>query len=308
LTIADQKKMGRPSSSPSSNTGDSSRAAALKAQDEARQLTQNKAPRAQVIAKLKEALRYWRLAGDKGKQYMTLSFIVNQYQQRGDYPQVLNYAQQSLSIAQAPHERILALGYISLAYRSVGDYEKIIAIDKERIFESNDPESILLNSLNLTAAYSSLGNKTRIIEIFNQLIAYREQRQDPIRQAEALDSLSFYYFKLGEHTKGLELVKQVNRLDPDRKRNPINLNQGIVLAIGQVCAKQLEPFDIIHKESQKKSEDSPLLSIKTLANVNFIQESKKVIEQLQERLQVTRAGEEISLEAGILSGLALRNL
>jgi len=285
---------------PSARPPDQNRVAARKAQDEAFQLIRQNAPRKQIIAKYEEALEYWRLAGDKQKEYMTLSSIVNEYQQRGEYPQVLNYAQQSLSIAQSPSERILALGYISLAYRFLGEYEKVIAIDKERIFESNDPESILLNSLNLAAAYSSLGDKSKIIETFNQLIAYWEQKQEPVRQAEALEGLSYQYFKLGEHNKGLELVKQVIRLDPERKRNPIILNQGVALSIGQACTNQIEPFSILPKESQAKTQDLP-----TRSESNYIQENRRVIEQFQERIKIVRAGEKISLEAGMLTGLAL---
>jgi CHAT domain-containing protein len=285
---------------PSASSTDQNRVAARKAQDEAWQLTQNKAPRAQVIAKLKEALKYWRLAGDKSKEYFVLSFIANQYQQRGEYPQFLKYAQQSLSVAQAPHERTLALSSISLAYKALGEYEKDAEINKNRIFESNDPDTILLSSLNLAATYANLGETTKSIETLNQLLTYWEAKKEPIRQAEALERLSYQYFKLGEHNKGLELAKQVIRLDPERKRNPIIFNQGLVSSIGQVCAKQLEPFNTLPNASKDKAKNSP-----TTSNSNYIQENRKLIEQFRERLQIVRSGEQVSQEAGILTGLAL---
>jgi CHAT domain-containing protein len=300
LTIADQQRMEIPSSSPSVNTSDSSRAAALKAQDEARRLTQNKAPREQVIAKLKEALRYWRLAGDKKKEFMTLSSIIHQYQQRGDNPQVLRYAQQLLSLAQSAHERTMALSYISLVYQALGEHEKVAEINKNRILESNDPELILLSSLNLAATYANLGETTKSIETLNQLLTYWEAKKEPIRQAEALEGLAYQYFKNGEHNKGLELAKQANRLDPERKRSSIIFNQGISLAIGQVCTKQLEPFKALPNASKDKPKSSP-----TTSNTNYIHENRKLIEQFRERLQIVRSGEQVSLEAGILTGLAL---
>jgi CHAT domain-containing protein len=285
---------------PSASSTDQNRVAARIAQDEARQLIQQKAPRKQIIAKLKDSLNYWRLAGDKSKEYFVLSFIANQYQQRGEYPQFLKYAQQSLSVAQAPHERTLALSSISLAYQGLGEYEKDAEIKKNRIFESNDPFNILLSSLNLASTYFNLGDKSKIIETLNQLIAYWEHKQEPIRQAEALEGLSYQYFKLGEHNKGLELAKQVIRLDPERKRNPIIFNQGLVSSIGKVCANQLEPFNILPNVTKAKPEESSITS-----NVNYIQENRKVIEQFKERLQVARAGETISQEASTLTGLAL---
>jgi len=285
---------------PSARPTDQNRVAAWKAQDEAFQLTRQKAPRKEIIAKYKEALKYWRLAGDKRKEYLVLSNIAHEYQQRGEFPQFLKYAQLSLFVAQAPHERTLALSSISLAYIALGEYEKNAKISKSRIFESNDPESILLGVLNLAATYYNLGDKSKALDTFDQFIAYWNQKQEPIRQAEALEGLSYQYFKLGEHNKGLELVKQVNRLDPQRKRNPIILDQGVALSIGQVCTKQLEPFSILPKESQAKTEDLPARS-----ESNYIQENRRVIEQFQERIKIVRAGEKISLEAGMLTGLAL---
>lgn len=285
---------------PSASSTDQNRVAAWKAQGEARQLTQNKAPRAQVIAKLKEALKYWRLAGDKSKEYIVLSFIAWQYQQRGEYSQYLKYVQQSLSVAQAPHERTLALSSISLAYQALGEYEKDAEINKNRIFESNDPDTILLSSLNLAATYAKLGETTKSIETLNQLLTYWEAKKEPIRQAEALEGLSYQYFKLGEHNKGLELAKQVIRLDPERKRNPIIFNQVLVSSIGQVCAKQLEPFNTLPNASKDKAKNSP-----TTSNSNYIQENRKLIEQFRERLQIVRSGEQVSQETGILTGLAL---
>ena len=53
--------------SPPKST-DPNRIAAEKAEDEASQLTQQNAPRIQVIAKLEKALKYWRLAGDRKKE------------------------------------------------------------------------------------------------------------------------------------------------------------------------------------------------------------------------------------------------
>ena len=283
--------------SPPKST-DPNRIAAEKAEDEASQLTQQNAPRIQVIAKLEKALKYWRLAGDRKKESFTLQMIAGQYMQRGEYPKLLEYAQQSLSAAQTPSEQTLALSTIALAYQNLGEYEQLVEISKGKIFESDDPNDILLHTLNLSATYSSLGDTSKIIETFNQLLAYWANKGEPIRQAEILEGLAFNYFKLGEHNKGLEIVKRANSLDPERKRDPIILNQGIVLSIGQVCTQQLESFNILPTTS--KGGDSS-----TLFGTSYIEENRKIIEQYQERLQVERTKGNIDREASILVLLAL---
>ncbi len=78
----------RPTPLPSqlitqSNTSDNNRAAAQKAEAEAKKLKLETTPITQVIAKWEEALKYWRLANDRKKEAKILDFITKLYWARG---------------------------------------------------------------------------------------------------------------------------------------------------------------------------------------------------------------------------------
>ena len=197
-SAADSVTQTQNQSSPKST--DPNRIAAEKAEDEASKLTFQNAPISQIIAKWQEALKYWRLAGDRKKESFTLQMIAGQYTQRGEYPKLLDYAKQGLSVAKSLNDSSsmrLALSSISLAYQNLGEYEKLLEIRKQSFLKSDDPEIIVLDVLNRANTYSKLGNTQKSFETFNQTLDYWKTKGEPIRQSEILEGLAFNYFKLG---------------------------------------------------------------------------------------------------------------
>lgn len=219
----------KPTSSPSqlitqTNTADTNRAAAQKAEAEANKLNLETTPITQVIAKWEEALKYWRLAGDRQKEANTLDRIAKLYWFRGEYPKALEYAQKALPICQALGDRDCegaASGSLALIYEKMGEYEKAIA-NKEQL-PSLFPETKIQPSVFWTTGQiyaQNLGEKQKALDYYNKALDYWKEKGNVVEQAQILDYIALTYaISFGEINKSFDYITQANNLDPEFKRD-----------------------------------------------------------------------------------------
>ncbi|MDZ7957191.1 MAG: CHAT domain-containing protein [Aulosira sp. DedQUE10] len=205
------------------NTPDSNRAAAEKAEQEAKNLSLETTPISQKIAKYEEALKYWHLASDRNKEAETLNQIAQLYWVRGEYPKALEYAEKALPICQALGDKKcqgVATGSLAMTYQNMGEYQK--AIEKYQQTPSLLSETLNLQSTVLTnigQIYGfNLGKKQKSLASYKQAFDFWQTKGNVVKQAEELEKIAFFYSTLGEINESVEILKQANTLDPEFKR------------------------------------------------------------------------------------------
>ncbi len=258
-------------------TSDPNRIAAEKAEEEAKKLDLKTTPITQVIVKWEEALKYWRLAGDKAKKAKTLWLIAGLYHLRGEYRQSLKYAQQSLSIYEALGDREgknSALAFISVNYKFLGEYPKAIDSFKQFISLSDHPGALSGALGNMAQIYQDLGETQKTRDTYNQVLAFWQEKGDVLEQAEALQYIGLSYFFLGEVQKSLDTLTQANTLDPEFKRERSQVDLIYALLSNSSCADKLESLK--KPSNLDLSGNSANQSETTNNNIeNFIQEAQK---------------------------------
>jgi tetratricopeptide (TPR) repeat protein len=286
-----------------SNTLDSNRAAAQKAEQEAQQLGKQKAPLlSQVIPKWEEALKYWRLAGDRKKEAKTLDKIALAYFIRGEYPKALEYAQKGMPICQALGDRKCqerSIGLLTAIYKEMGEYQK--AIDNSQKLPSLFPESLNLKPIslmNIGQIYGqSLGKKKEALDYYKQALDFWKQKGDVIKQAEILQEIATFDYTLGEINTSLEFLKQANTLDPEFKRDRSLYNVIYSGLSTSICADQLTS---LKKPSQI---EQPKNSSNQSASANSSQATNNNIENFQQKAQKYHTQEILRGEADFLEML-----
>lgn len=298
---------------------DPNRVAAEKAEAEARELHKQNVPLLTKISKWKESLKYWRLAGDRKKQVRSLVPIVGLYSVRGEYPKALEYAQQALPIfgtLEALDDRRLQgvlFQFLSSIYKSLGEYQKAIDIeinlqkDIPLLFPDN-PKLIPGFLTNIGDTYKlNLGETQKAFEYYNQALAFWQEKNGLVEQAEILQLIAFSQLSSGEITASIETIKKANTLDPDFKRdNKIMDPLNTVLTISS-CSNKLasliKPSTLNQSQTlsnQSKTANSSEEATKN--NRNFIENFEQEAEKY--RTQGSLQGEAGSLE---LIGLAYKS-
>ncbi|WYL97308.1 MAG: CHAT domain-containing tetratricopeptide repeat protein [Gloeotrichia echinulata IR180] len=284
---------------------DANRAAAEKAEQEAEQLSKQKAPLlTQVIPKYEEALKYWRLAKDRKKEAEILNQIALSYFVRGEYPKAVEYAQKALPICQALGDKEcegMATNLLSLSYEKMGEYQKAIVLNLQ--VPSLFPEtSKLLPKVFMRAGRiygEKLGAKQKALDYYNKALDFWKQKGDVVQQADILTYIGgFYLVSLGEINKSIEIIKQVNTLDPEFKRDTSLYNLFYQGLASSSCTDQLaslkKPPDI--EQPKDSSNQSATPNSDAVTNNN--------IEQWNQLAQKWRKQEIIQAEVSFLELLA----
>ncbi|MEH2263288.1 CHAT domain-containing protein [Nostoc sp.] len=290
----------KPTSSPSqlitqSNTADTNRAAAQKAEAEAKKLSLETTPITQVIAKWEEALKYWRLAGDRQKEANTLDRIAKLYWFRGEYPKALEYAQKALPICQALGDRDCegaATGSLSLIYEKMGEYEKAIA-NKEQL-PSLFPETEIQPSVFWTTGQiyaQNLGEKQKALDYYNKALDYWKEKGNVVQQAQILDYIALTYaISFGEINKSFDYITQANNLDPEFKRDRSILDLIYPSLQSSICSDKLASIKKPPKIDKSGSSSNQSAT-------------KNMIEDFKEKAQKWRTRGIIGAEADFLEML-----
>ncbi len=284
---------------------DANRAAAQKAQQEADQLSKQKAPLlTQLIPKYEEALKYWRLAKDRQKEAEILNQIARLYFVRGEYPKAVEYAHKALPICQALGDKECegsATNSLSLSYEKMGEYQK--AIDLYLQVPSLFPETsnlLPIVFLKVGGIYGeNLGAKQKALDYYNKALDFWKQKGDVVQQANILTDIGgFYLFSLGEINKGIEILKQANTLDPEFKRDRSSYDVFYLGLAPSSCTDKLaslkKPPDI--EQPKESSNQSPTPNSNADTNNN--------IEEWNQKAQKWRKREIIEAEADFLAMIA----
>ncbi|ACC84983.1 CHAT domain-containing tetratricopeptide repeat protein [Nostoc punctiforme] len=281
------------------NTSDTNRAAAEKAEQEAGQLGKQKAPLlTKIIPKWEEALKYWRLAGDRQKETQTLDRISKLYLARGEFPKALEYAQKALPICQALGDRDCegaVTGSLSLSYQNMGEYEKAIDMQLQLPFffpKTADLPPAVFSSVG--QIYDNLGEKQKALDYYNKALDFWKEKGDVVKQAERLQNIAFFHVFLGEIEKSIEIIKQANNLDPEFKRNESNYNAFYVSLRSTSCSDKLAS---IKKPPKIEKLDN---SSNQSASTNSAAATKNNIESWKQKVQQYRTQELLRGEAGFL--------
>ena len=294
-----------PQQRTQTNTPDSNRAAAEKAEAEAYQLGKQKAPfLTQIIPKFEEALKYWRLAKDRKKEAKTLNEIALRYWLRGEYPKALEYAKKALPICQALGDKECegaATSSLGLIYEKMGEYQKVIDMDLQ--VPSLFPKSLDLAPIVYTSVaqiYSGqLGDQKKALEYYNKALAFWKEKGDVLKQAEILDTIAiFYTISFGEIDKGFDYIKQANNLDPELKRDTSKYDLIYLGLNDSICADKLA--SIKKTPNIEKLENSS----KQSATPNSDAAQTNRIENYKQKAEEWHKQEIIWVEADTLSDLA----
>ncbi|MEH2440705.1 CHAT domain-containing protein [Nostoc sp.] len=295
----------KPTSSPSqlitqTNTADTNRAAAQKAEAEAEKLKLETTPITQVIAKWEEALKYWRLAGDRQKEANTLDRIAKLYWFRGEYPKALEYAQKALPICQALGDRDCegaATGSLSLIYEKMGEYEKAIA-NKEQL-PSLFPETKIQPSVFWTTGQiyaQNLGEKQKALDYYNKALDYWKEKGNVVEQAQILDYIALTYaISFGEINKSFDYITQANNLDPEFKRDRSILDLIYPSLQSSICSDKLASI-----KKPPKIDKSGSSSNQSATNNNIQSATNNNIEDFKKKAQKWRTRGIIGAEADFL--------
>ncbi len=304
LATPQTKQIDLTQQNPPSETPNPNRIAAEKAGKEAQQLLELKASIVtQVIPKLEEALKYWRLAEDHEKEARTLNHIAAMYNIRGEHRKMLEYAQQSLFVSEALGERAerltkaLAVQFIASSYQNLGEYQKAINSYKQGISllddSTDDYPKMVSPTLGAIAwCYYFLGKTQKVLDTYNQVFAFWQEKGDVIKQSETLDDIAVLYIGLGENKKSIEIFQQANALDPNFKRDSnVATNTYALLGLSS-CVDKLVSLQKPPNPEQSESSANQSATVDSAAAA-----SNDFIEDFKQRAQESHTKEYLRQEA-----------
>ncbi|MEP6518334.1 CHAT domain-containing protein [Microcoleus vaginatus] len=190
--------------------------AAEKAENEGVQLYQQGTAEAKrsAIAKLEEALKLYRQAGDNRGQALSLLGLGKVYSELGEKQKALEYYSQSLPLFRAVGDRsgeATALNNIGVVYSALGEKQKALeyysqSLPLSRATGDRGGEARTLN--NIGNVYSYLGEKQKALEYYSQSLPLRRATGDRRGEAGTINNIGLVYSDLGEKQKALEYYSQ----------------------------------------------------------------------------------------------------
>jgi tetratricopeptide (TPR) repeat protein len=178
----------------------------------------NAESRRKAIEKYEEALRLYRIAGDRRKEGDILNQIAAVLVNIGEIRKALDYHNQALPLRRAVGDRrgeATTLNNIGFVYDALGEKRKALdyydqALPLRRAVGDRNGEAVTLN--NIGAVYDSLDEKQKALDYFNQALPLRRAVGDRRGEAAALINIGFVYYSLGEKQKALDYFNQTLQL------------------------------------------------------------------------------------------------
>ncbi|MFN5514547.1 MAG: tetratricopeptide repeat protein, partial [Cyanobacteriota bacterium] len=269
-------------------TTDPNRIAAEKAEAEASELSKQDAPLTQIIAKREEALKYWRLAGDRRKEVGTLILLSAYYfSLRGEYPKAAEYAQQGLSILKDSKDledrqyQASLFQLLGVIYKESGEYQKALEIQTTlqknvQLLFPDSPKILPGILIEIGHIYGNLGEGQKQRDYYNQALAFWVERKNELEQAEILDIISISYAFTGETKQAIAYFNRANQLDPQFKRG-MTMMQTLYLTIGtSSCSTQLAGLKqalALEPENNKSNISESVATTEPNNTIDFLQKS-----------------------------------
>ena len=144
----------------------------------------------------------------------SLISLGNAYNSLGEYPQAIDYLQQSLEIQQEIGDRYIeakSLNNLGNAYDFLGEYQKGIDYHQQSLEikqERGDRSGVASSLTNLGNAYHSLGEDQRAIDYHQQSLEISRGIGDRYIEAKSLNNLGNAYHSLGEYQKAIDYLQQ----------------------------------------------------------------------------------------------------
>jgi CHAT domain-containing protein/Tfp pilus assembly protein PilF len=162
----------------------------------------------EAIVRYKDALQYWRTAGERLQETTSLRNIGETYHLLGETRTALSFYQQALTLSKKTHDpkgESETLNGISDVYLHLGENQKAMeycarALNLSRANDDRQGEAQSLNSTG-KVYYAGFGDLRRSLEYYDQALARWPLLGNRRGQAEALLYSGFIYSDLGEAQK-----------------------------------------------------------------------------------------------------------
>jgi tetratricopeptide (TPR) repeat protein len=167
-----------------------------------------------AMEKYEEALRLYRIAGDRRGEGDTLHQIGSIQASLGENRKALDYYNQALPLWQAVGDRrdeATTLNDIGLVYALLGEKQKALeyynqALPLRRVAGDRSGEARTLT--NIGAVYDSLGEKQKALDYYSQALPLIRTVGNRSVEASTLNNIGFVYNSLGEKQKALDYYNQ----------------------------------------------------------------------------------------------------
>jgi CHAT domain-containing protein/predicted negative regulator of RcsB-dependent stress response len=259
-------KQSQIAQQPATTQQDATRAAAMKATQEAVELyKQGTAVSLQrAIQKSQEALLLWQKIGDKQWESTTLLGIGRAYDDLGDKQSALKYYNFALPLMKEVDNKAgeaNTLNNIGLVYSDLGDKQRALkylnsALPLNQQVGNKAGEAMALN--NIGSLYRDLGDKQSALKYYNLALPLSKEVGDKALEATILNNIGLIYSDLGDKQRAL---KYYNLALPLSKEVGNKAGQAFVLKnIGGVYS------NLGDKQSALKYYNSALLLMKEVGN------------------------------------------
>ncbi|MEG4005181.1 tetratricopeptide repeat protein [Microcoleus sp. Pol1C5] len=254
-----------------------------------------------AIAKLEEALKLYREAGDNSAQAISLLVLGRVYDDLGEKQKSLEYYSQSLPLFRAVGDRggeATTLNNIGKVYDEVGEKQKALeyysqSLPLSRAIGDRKQEARTLT--NIGAVYSALGEKQKSLEYYSQSLPLFRAVGERGGEATTLNNIGSVYSDLGEKQKALEYYSQslpLSRAIGDRKQEARTLNNiGTVYSDLGEKQKALEYYSqslpLYRAVGDRNGEAVTLIGIGAVYSA--LGEKQKALEYLGQSLPLSRA-------------------
>jgi CHAT domain-containing protein/Flp pilus assembly protein TadD len=168
----------------------------------------------QALAKWEEALKLYRVVGDKKGQAVTLVGIGRIYDDLGEKQKALEYYNQALPLKRAVSDRAgvaTTLNNIGTVYNDLGEKQKALEYYNQALplrREVSDKAGVATTLNNIGTVYNDLGEKQKALEYYNQSLPLMREVGDKTGIAITLNNIGSVYDDLGEKQKALEYYNQ----------------------------------------------------------------------------------------------------
>jgi CHAT domain-containing protein/tetratricopeptide (TPR) repeat protein len=304
---------------PEATSQDQNRAAAERAYAEAEQLFKQGTAesRRQAIKKYEEALRLWRVAGDRSKEASTLHGIGLVYYSLGEKQKTLEYYNQSLALRRSLKQTGGEAGIlwaIAGVYSNLGEKQKALdyynqALPLFRAVGERSFEAFTLSSIG--SVYSSIGEKQKALDAFNQALAIQRAAKDRSGEAETLQTIGMLYLSSGESQKGLDALNQALPLIQGEENRAVKAQ--ILYTIGSAypsLGENQKALDALNQalplyraEENRNGEANTLLALGVA--YNSLGDKQKALDFLKQALVAVRAIGNRDSEGEILNSMGI---
>jgi len=149
-----------------------------------------------ALERYEEALKLWRVAGDRAQEARTLNNIGLVYSALGEKQKALDYYNQALPLARAVGDRVqeaTTLSNIGRVYDALGEKQKGLdylnqALPLRRTVGDRAEEAATLS--NIGGVYDALGEKQKALDYFNQALSLARAVGDRAGEAMVLGSIA----------------------------------------------------------------------------------------------------------------------